>query len=382
AEECSKSLFGKLIGNKKAHLAAIKRTIGVIWQIKGAVTVKELSPNYFQFLFSDIDDKSKVSKGVSWNFENHPLILKEWVEDISAEHEIFTELDSWIQVWNIPVNWISTDVGLKIGKAFSQVKNVIIPQGGPLAGKCIRLLVTIDIKQPLLRCANIQLGNKRILVDFKYERLPTVYYYCGIIGHTDKASHDNPPPSAHSYWQVPSETANNGPSPSPSPFIEATKSSPLVITNKSPQPATNEPSATPQPPSHQPSSSHQTPKFQSPSKPISDNNPNTTTKLVDNSIQPPSLPLLTSTPHPSNHQKSNQHNISQPSSLTQPDSSPMHLEIISSSSPTTPATPVISPPPNPDFMPTPKTSTNPLPKSPKTWKRISPTSSKQTAKPN
>ncbi|GER51160.1 aminotransferase [Striga asiatica] len=68
------------------------------------------------------------------------LILREWKEDINAEHPDFKELDIWVQAWNFPINWI-------------MFGNVSVPQAGNLAGKCLRLHVSVDLEQPLLRCS-------------------------------------------------------------------------------------------------------------------------------------------------------------------------------------------------------------------------------------
>ncbi|CAA0831743.1 Unknown protein [Striga hermonthica] len=131
-------------------------------------------------------DKVKVSKGTGWTFENQFLILKDWQEDLHTDHPIFMELALWVQVWNLPLDWCSTKVGSKVGSVFNQVKNVSIPQSGWLAGKCIRLLVTIDLDQPLLRCASLMLQNRKILVDFKYEKLVSLCFYCGFLCHQDR----------------------------------------------------------------------------------------------------------------------------------------------------------------------------------------------------
>ncbi|CAA0824320.1 Unknown protein [Striga hermonthica] len=187
AEECRKSLVGKLIGGKKAHLKGLKRTIKIIWHIKESVAVREPSPNFFQFIFSELEDKEKVSKGVGWTFENQALILRDWEEDITEDHPDFRELKILVHIWNIPINWTTEEVGVKIGKVFNRTADVLIPQGGLLAGKCIRILAAVDITQPLMRCASIQLGAKKIIVDFKYEWLPATCYYYGILGHLDRA---------------------------------------------------------------------------------------------------------------------------------------------------------------------------------------------------
>ncbi|CAA0824775.1 Unknown protein [Striga hermonthica] len=185
SEECSRSLFGKIIGQKKANLVGLRRAIGQMWQIKSSVTVKEIKQNFFQFVFAETEDKIKVSKGLNWTFENQLLLLKEWSEGISADHPCFHEVEMWVQGWNIPIHWISYEVGLKLGSAFKKVLDVNVPQGGPLAGKCIRMLVIIDTNKPLLRCTNLQLEQKKIQVLFKYERLVNFCFYCGCLGHTD-----------------------------------------------------------------------------------------------------------------------------------------------------------------------------------------------------
>ncbi|CAA0823537.1 Unknown protein [Striga hermonthica] len=186
ADECSRSLFEKIHGTKKANIAGLRRALNHLWQIRSSVSVRELNPNYFQFIFSDKEDKVKVSKGANWTYENQYLILQEWAEGISENHPGFQEVDIWVQAWNIPLHWLSSEVGIKLGSVFKQVKDVSVPQGGNLAGKCLRLLVTLDVNKPLLRCTHIQLEEKKILVQFKYERLVSLCFYCGHLGHLDR----------------------------------------------------------------------------------------------------------------------------------------------------------------------------------------------------
>ncbi|CAA0810581.1 Unknown protein [Striga hermonthica] len=119
--ECQKSLFGKIIGDRSASLFGVKRTIGQIWKIQGAVEVRELSNNFFQFIFNNVEDLQKVASG----------------QEIQVEKGLFV---------------------------FS----------------------AINVKEPLLRCANVRLGYEIIKVSFKYEKLVNLCYYCGTLGHLDK----------------------------------------------------------------------------------------------------------------------------------------------------------------------------------------------------
>ncbi|GER52399.1 RNA binding protein fox-1 homolog 1 [Striga asiatica] len=97
--------------------------------------------------------------------------LFEWQEGLSITHPIFSDLKLWVQVLNLPLNWLSTEVGLKIGTVFKNVDNVVVVGAASHGGKLMRLLVSIDINEALPRCANIRLNNQTINVVFKYEKL-------------------------------------------------------------------------------------------------------------------------------------------------------------------------------------------------------------------
>ncbi|CAA0819339.1 Unknown protein [Striga hermonthica] len=126
-------------------------------------------------------------KGINWTYENQFLRLHPWEKGITAEHPCFQEIQIWIQAWNIPIHWVSTEVGVKFGRIFKRTIDVSVPQVGPLAGKCLRLKAVIDVNQPLLRCTYLKMGETRIQIQFKYERLVNCCFYCGYLGHLDKS---------------------------------------------------------------------------------------------------------------------------------------------------------------------------------------------------
>ncbi|CAA0819412.1 Unknown protein, partial [Striga hermonthica] len=186
ADECSRSLFGKIIGDRTTSWIGVERTMTNIWRLSHDMEIKELSPNYFQFIFQSREDKLKVANGINWSFENQYLVLKEWRMGISSKHPCFNELNLWVQVTNTPLDWLSTEVGLKIGKVFKQVKNVVLANADNHGGKYLRLLVTLNLEEPLPRVSNIRLGEQTAQVGFKYEKLLNLSLYCGMIGHLDR----------------------------------------------------------------------------------------------------------------------------------------------------------------------------------------------------
>lgn len=53
---------------------------------------------------------------------------------LESNSSIFKISDIWLYVWNIPLHWISYEVGNKIGHALSETFNVSIPESGSKDG--------------------------------------------------------------------------------------------------------------------------------------------------------------------------------------------------------------------------------------------------------
>ncbi|KAK6117057.1 hypothetical protein DH2020_049200 [Rehmannia glutinosa] len=188
-EESKLSLFGKLHGEKKANFTGFKNFLHGIWVTRKPFQVRELGLNFFQFVFQSEEDKTKVLNSRVWTFENQYILLKEWSEKIEVKEEDFSTVNLWVQIWNVPNHWISSETGLKIGKLFAGVKDLLIPEYGSIKGRYIKLLVTVNLNKPLLRGTFITLGDTKWWVDFRYENLIGACYYCGLIGHIERGCH-------------------------------------------------------------------------------------------------------------------------------------------------------------------------------------------------
>lgn len=62
---------------------------------------------------------------------------------------------------------------MEICKLFSRCLNVLIPQNGGKNGLMIKLLVEVELMNPLLRGTKMKLENESVWVDFRSEKLPT-----------------------------------------------------------------------------------------------------------------------------------------------------------------------------------------------------------------
>nr|XP_027093820.1 uncharacterized protein LOC113714231 [Coffea arabica] len=165
--ECQGSLVGKLIGEKIANFTGLKNFTNHAWGYPSKMKVTELGPNLFHFHLGDEGEKKKILSGGPWVMDNQLLIVKEWVEGYDTNSSFFQHSFLWIQLWNLPVHWLSRAVGLKIGGIFKSVRGVILPGSGGKEGRHMKIMAEVDITKPLVRGTKINCKNQAVWVEFR-----------------------------------------------------------------------------------------------------------------------------------------------------------------------------------------------------------------------
>ena len=189
-KDCRRSLVGRLIGTKVANYTGVKNFTNHAWGYPRNLVVTELGPNIFQFQFDVDEEREKVLMGGPWVLDNQVLVIKNWEMGCERKPQFFRYTYLWVQVWNLPVHWLCRTVGIKVGKLFKSVREVIVPPGGGKEGRHMKILVEVDVQKPLLRGTLVKLEGVNTWVDFKYERCPDFCYNCGIVGHGDKSCNE------------------------------------------------------------------------------------------------------------------------------------------------------------------------------------------------
>ena len=184
--ECQSSLVGKIHGEKVVNFVGVKNFVTAAWGYPKEMKALELGPNLFQFILPREDERLRVLDGGPWIIDNQILVLSSWFAGIEEDYTAFNFAPLWIQVWNLPIHWMSKETGKKIGAMVGEVKEVIIPQAGGKEGRHIKIMVKTDISQPLMRGAMIQLNGVPRWIRFKYERCPDFCFCCGRIGHSER----------------------------------------------------------------------------------------------------------------------------------------------------------------------------------------------------
>ncbi|KAH7841280.1 hypothetical protein Vadar_027865 [Vaccinium darrowii] len=183
-EECRTSLFGKVISQKAVNFSGLRSTMEMVWGNPKNFKVLEIGNGIYQFILPFETDVIRILNGKPWFFNNHFLILERWNPKVQPHLYSFNLTPIWIQIWGLPIQYSSKEVGLKLGSKIGYVDDVSLPVTGSKKGKFVRVRVHTDITLPLKRGCMVRMeASQPFWVEFRYERLPNFCFYCGLVGH-------------------------------------------------------------------------------------------------------------------------------------------------------------------------------------------------------
>ena len=96
----------------------------------------------------------------------------------------FTSIPRWVQVWGLPLDLLSEDVGRDIGNGLGKVVEVDLKDFSLDQARFLHVRVVLPLEKSLRRGAVVASpeGDK-VCIGFKYERLVGLCFKCGWIGH-------------------------------------------------------------------------------------------------------------------------------------------------------------------------------------------------------
>ncbi|GAU39458.1 hypothetical protein TSUD_158890 [Trifolium subterraneum] len=136
-------------------------------QVDFRVTIKQVKSGTFLFHSNHPLNMDAVLNGGPWTFDNNLLLLE--------------RVQVGMQIENISL-YAGTTLGNYIGKFVEYDKN----NNSSFWRQYMRIRVRIDVRQPLKKDTKVKDKNgKWCVVNFKYEKLGTFCFVCGIMGHAE-----------------------------------------------------------------------------------------------------------------------------------------------------------------------------------------------------
>ncbi|GAA0183490.1 hypothetical protein LIER_30891 [Lithospermum erythrorhizon] len=127
-------------------------------------------------------DKKHIMQSGLWLYDNQLLILKDWVREEEPWLHPFNECVFWLQVRGLKEEFFTWDVANKLVVAFQGCEEVELrrTKGGL---KFFHTKSILNVDTPLRRLVNFQVEDEMGCGYLAYERLPTLCFKCGPLGH-------------------------------------------------------------------------------------------------------------------------------------------------------------------------------------------------------
>ncbi|KAL8512437.1 hypothetical protein ACS0TY_018782 [Phlomoides rotata] len=186
SETSSMCLIGKVLTNKSFNAFGLLEAMKKAMNPPHEFTAKEIGKNLFSFQFRSSMDFDRVLAREPWHFDKHILMLKELGKGEQPSAVMFDKPPFWIRIYDLPVvARKQKTIGLLAGKC----DDLVEMDAASLKGltRSVRAKVSVDISKPLTKGTLLELNPlNRIWISFKYERLPSFCYICGLLGHMRK----------------------------------------------------------------------------------------------------------------------------------------------------------------------------------------------------
>ncbi|XP_062080236.1 uncharacterized protein At4g02000-like [Humulus lupulus] len=142
----------------------------------------------FQF-FHEIDI-TRVMEGTPWTFNIALVILERLKEGENPRGVPLNSMEIWVQVYNLRAGFMSDRVLKACGDFIGQFMASCSKNYTGVWREYLRVRVRFNIDKHLKRKMKILYSKTDFFwFDFKYERLPSFCFICGILGHSEKFCH-------------------------------------------------------------------------------------------------------------------------------------------------------------------------------------------------
>ena len=177
-------LFMKVMSRKGIMLDALRKNIRMLWKPNKSLQLSVIEEELFLVEFEDERDKKRVMDMRPWHYEKQLVLLQEFEGEQNLKDIVLKWSSFWVQIYNLPLKGRTRESGKAIGASLGKVIDVDVVNTRVQCGTCLRVWVAIDVTWKLIRGRkiNFEEGEAR-WVHFKYERLPNLYYRCGLLEH-------------------------------------------------------------------------------------------------------------------------------------------------------------------------------------------------------
>ncbi|KAK2428073.1 hypothetical protein P8452_42228 [Trifolium repens] len=189
-DACKNNLHGRIIwpkGTTPLTVVALKQKLSMIWKDLSKWGVISLGKGFYEFTFSSLEDVKRVRSVPSWNLNPGLLKLFAWSRDFNPKMQQNTSARVWVRIYGLAQEYwqkaILFTIAGSLGTPICMDSITAKPMYERTFGQYARVLIDIDISQPLRHKVLVERKGYAFFVELDYEHIPEFCSHCRIIGH-------------------------------------------------------------------------------------------------------------------------------------------------------------------------------------------------------
>lgn len=97
----------------------------------------------------------RIWEGAPWSFDKNLIVLKAYEGNVPANKILFDKCDFWVQICDLPLNRMNSDIAKLIGNGMGTFLSVDADENGIAWGEFMLIRVNISVDKPQRRCIKI-----------------------------------------------------------------------------------------------------------------------------------------------------------------------------------------------------------------------------------
>ncbi|KAF1897548.1 hypothetical protein Lal_00036990 [Lupinus albus] len=185
-KRCRSHLHGRLIlakGDKPMKFVDLKTKLMDLWSMVGKWSMISLGRGFYEFTFSSVEDMLSICATGSWNLKPGLLRLSVWTPDFNPVLQKVTHSQCWIKIYGLPQEYWCPSIIFTIAGGLGSPISLDGTTTNRAFGHFARVLVDINLKQPIPNKVQVERDGFEFLVDVEVENLPAFCTGCQSIGH-------------------------------------------------------------------------------------------------------------------------------------------------------------------------------------------------------